>query len=567
MPVLKRLRARQEWIFFAMLPQAAPGLAFGWWLVLVTRGVLPVIFGIAMGVLVGAVQHGTSLTASLLFAGVAFILLQVLIPIHTAIGANLGDRSASWLYDQLTEACVRPPGMGHLEDATLTNDLTVARDFDLGMTGPPLSIAMDFAAGGLVKMISGVASAIVLAVYAWWAPILLGGAWLSTHWLLKESAVWRDRNTAEVRGAQRDADYAYRLAVDAPAAKELRLFGLADWTLERFKRSRTRLHQLQYEATRIRERPLLVSLLLVGGANLLVFWSLAHGAAEGRVSLAAIVVFAQAAIGTSSIAFGGLNWVLDGAAAPVHAVMRLEPAMRVAGALPAGTRSAERAPQREIRFRDVSFAYGDGPRILDHLYLVVPAGSSLAIVGQNGAGKTTLAKLLCRLYDPQSGAIEADGVDLRNWTSRPGAVASRRSSRTSCASSCRFATTSRPAVHRTPPSDRHSNRPAPRIWPRSTRFSRAVMRAAPTCPAGNGSASRWRARCAPCNSAPVWCCSMSRPPSSTSAARPRSSTACCAKRATVRPSSSHTVFRRSGTPTGSACSNTAASSSSGHTTN
>ncbi len=45
--------------------------------------------------------------------------------------------------------------------------------------------------------------------------------------------------------------------------------------------------------------------------------------------------------------------------------------------------------------------------------LTIPAGSSLAIVGQNGAGKTTLAKLLCRLYDPQSGAIEIDGVDLR----------------------------------------------------------------------------------------------------------------------------------------------------------
>src|SRR3974377_901999 len=42
-----------------------------------------------------------------------------------------------------------------------------------------------------------------------------------------------------------------------------------------------------------------------------------------------------------------------------------------------------------------------------------PAGSSLAIVGQNGAGKTTLAKLLCRLYDPQDGAIEADGLHLR----------------------------------------------------------------------------------------------------------------------------------------------------------
>jgi len=50
--------------------------------------------------------------------------------------------------------------------------------------------------------------------------------------------------------------------------------------------------------------------------------------------------------------------------------------------------------------------------VLEGFELSVPAGSSLAIVGQNGAGKTTLAKLLCRLYDPQRGAIEVDDVDL-----------------------------------------------------------------------------------------------------------------------------------------------------------
>src|SRR5438034_4572862 len=106
----------------------------------------------------------------------------------------------SWLYDRLTEACVRPPGMRHLEDAKLATDLTVARDFDLGVTGPPLSISMDFIAGGLVQLITGLASVAVLFVYAWWAPVLLGGAWLATHWLLRESGVWRDRNTEEVRG-------------------------------------------------------------------------------------------------------------------------------------------------------------------------------------------------------------------------------------------------------------------------------------------------------------------------------------------------------------------------------
>src|SRR5262249_15282660 len=158
--------------------------------------------------------------------------------------ANLGNRTAGWLYGRLTEACVRPPGMGHLEDPTLTGDLTTARDFDLGMTGPPLFVAMDFIAGGLVRPIARLAAAAPLAAYPWWAPLVLGGAWLATHWLLREAAVWRDRNTEAVRSAQRHADYTYQLAVGAPAAKELRLFGLAGWTIDRFVAHRTLLHRL-----------------------------------------------------------------------------------------------------------------------------------------------------------------------------------------------------------------------------------------------------------------------------------------------------------------------------------
>src|SRR5437870_1656984 len=322
--MLERVFERKEWKFFAVLPRAAPGLALAWWLALLLRGGLPAAFAVAMGVLVGAVERGNPLAGPLALAGAIFILLQVLSPIHQAVSANLGDRTAAWLYDRLTEACVRPPGMAHLEDAKLASDLTVARDFDLGMTGPPLTISMDFIAGGMAEMVGGIACALILLRYAWWAPILLAGAWAATHWLLRESAVWRDRNTEEVRSAQRDADYAYRLAVDPPASKELRLFGLAGWTIDRFIQRRTRLHALQYEATRLRERPVLWIILLVIASNPLVV-------------------------------------------------------------------------------------------------------SSLAIVGQNGAGKTTLAKLLCRLYDPQTGAIEIDGVDVRefelaSWRSRLTAV-------------------------------------------------------------------------------------------------------------------------------------------------
>ena len=424
---MARLTERNEWKFFAVLPRADRLLAIAWWIVVLMRGVLPAAFAIAMGVLVGAVQESQSLVVPLAVVGVVFVLLQILTPIHTAIGANLGDRTAAWLYDRLTEACVRPPGLGHLEDPKLTGDLTVARDFDLGMTGPPLSISVDFIAGGLVELIGGLACTIVLFGFSWWAPIVLAGGWIATHYLLRESAVWRDRNTDEVRAAQRDADYAFRLAVDPAPSKELRVFGLAGWTIDRFIKRRTLLHTLQYEATRLRERPVLWSLLIVLGANVVVFWALASATADGSLTLARAVVFAQSAVGVSMIAFGGLNWALDGSAAPVTAVMRLESAMAPVGALSPGDRSADKMPAREIRFRDVSFAYPNGPPVLDHLDLTIPAGSSLAIVGQNGAGKTTLAKLLCRLYDPQAGAIDVDGVNLRDldiesWRSRVTAV-------------------------------------------------------------------------------------------------------------------------------------------------
>ena len=432
MPIPRRLRERQEWQFLGVLRQANGALAIAWWLLLVLRGLLPAAFAIVMGTLTGAVQAGTDLAAPLAAVAVVFVLTQVLTPLHQAVSANLGWQTAAWLYDRLTIACVRPPGLAHLEDPALASDITMARDFDLGISGPPLAISMDFIAAGLVELIAGLACAAVLASFAWWAPLVLAGAWLATHWLLRESGVWKDRNTDAVREAQRHADYAYRLAVDAPAAKEMRLFGLAGWTLDRFRRHRRQLHDLRWQATRLRERPLAASLAVVGIANAIVFGVAAVDVAAGELALAQVVTFAAAAFGVSSIAFGGLSWALDGAAAPAAAVLRLGGAMAERGALakaPATPAAAAELPRRELRFRNVAFAYPTKPEhvVLDGFDLTIAAGSSLAIVGQNGAGKTTLAKLLCRLYEPTSGAIEADGIDLRQldlaaWRQRVTAV-------------------------------------------------------------------------------------------------------------------------------------------------
>src|SRR4029077_14778937 len=100
---------------------------------------------------------------------------------------------------------------------------------------------------------------------------------------------------------------------------------------------------------RLREKPVLWSLLLVVGANAIVFWSLGSAAANGSLGLDQLVVYAQVAVGTSMIAFGGLSWALDGAAAPVAATLRLEPAMGSAGSLVPGPLAAAGAPGRGIR--------------------------------------------------------------------------------------------------------------------------------------------------------------------------------------------------------------------------
>jgi len=403
-------------LFFVSLTRSVPGLATAWWLLLLVRSLVPAGLAIATGLLVGRLEAGADLTVPLAVFALFFVVSQVAPPVHQVVGALAGHRFSSVLNDRLMAATLGPDGIGHLERGDLTNDLTTARDFDLGQTGPPMFMNMDFIAQGLVMLLGGIASALVLFGFAWWAPLLLLVAWGSTHWLLRESGVWRDRNTDEVKTARRHTDYAYSLATEPAAAKEVRLFGLSPWLLDRFTSNRLRLHQLQYDATRLRERSLGGALAIVLAANAFLFWLLAQQGYDGQLDLQAVVTYAGAAFGASSIAFGGLSWALDGAAAPVVAIRALEPAMASAGALTdTGHHRLDRARAPEIRFRDVTFTYPTGSRpVLEGFDLTIPSGASLAIVGQNGAGKTTLAKLLCRLYDPESGSIEVDGVDLRD---------------------------------------------------------------------------------------------------------------------------------------------------------
>ncbi|MFD5082185.1 ABC transporter ATP-binding protein [Kitasatospora sp. NPDC058406] len=454
---IARLRARDEWTFFAVLPRAHRGLAVAWWTLIVLRGALPALFAVTVGLLVDAIDDNTSPTGPLCAAGVVFVLFRLLVPFHSLVGTALGERLSCLLHDLLVESTTAPDGIAHLESRELADKLAGARDFDQGTVGPPMAISVGLIAGGLVEAAVGIGQLVVLAAYTWWAPLLVGGAWTATHWLLRESSFW-DRNSGEVLEAQRRSDYTYKLAVEAAAAKELRIFGLGGWVVDQFTANRRRLVELRWETTRLKQRPLRWTILLLVAANGLVLWSLARDAVSGAVGTGEVVVFAQAVVGASAIAFGGLNWALPPAAGSVAAVLALGPAMAETGGLAGGDRGAKAAPGTEpaprpttehgvetavgaetavgvkaavgaeVRFRGVGFHYPTDSRpVLSGLDLTVEAGRSLAIVGLNGAGKTTLVKLLCGLYEPTHGTIEVDGtglhrLDLTAWRRRVTAV-------------------------------------------------------------------------------------------------------------------------------------------------
>ncbi len=395
-------------------------LATLWWGLVVLRAALPAVLTLAMGALIGAVQADDSITGSLTVVGVSFALISVTSPLHTQVGAVLGDRTSGHLQAQLTSAVSDPPGIAHLERPGLADELVAARDFDLGQIGPPISVSMGFVGAGLVELLSGAAQAVALATVTWWGALVLSTAWLSTHYLLRESSFWARRGDPEVQAEQRHADYSYRLAVDAVPAKELRVFGLSEWVVDRFARRRTRLLDMQWEAMKLRQRSLSTVFLVLVVAHAVVLGPLIGGAVDGDVPMSDLVIAASALIGIAALAVGNFTWALDAAAAPVKAVEGLAARMAPEGALaeppdPPGPRSITDLPQVAITFRDVGFTYpSGGAPVYQHLDLTIPAGRSLAIVGRNGVGKTTLVKLLCRLYDPTSGSVEVDGIDLRH---------------------------------------------------------------------------------------------------------------------------------------------------------
>jgi ABC-type multidrug transport system fused ATPase/permease subunit len=143
-----------------------------------------------------------------------------------------------------------------------------------------------------------------------------------------------------------------------------------------------------------------------------VFYAIGRAALGGHIGLGQVAVYATAAVGMGSLVYGGDTETLIRQGAPV-----LQRALRLQRTFPkpdAPHRSVDlHAPH--IRFEQVAFTYPSSARpVLAGLDLDIPAGRSLAIVGENGAGKTTLIKLLTRLRDQTGGRITVNGEDLRD---------------------------------------------------------------------------------------------------------------------------------------------------------
>jgi ATP-binding cassette subfamily B protein len=414
--LLPRVHRVESWLFAAAVAVSAA---------------LPIAIGVLTGLLVGSIPAAVDAgvdsaaggTTRLLLAAVAALVVaqRVLTPLLEALAVTLGRQVEQYLREQAMAAVGRPNGIAHLEDPDVLAQLRIVRGLGVDTNRPDLAVQ------GLGRVlpawVQALGSAAILCWFHWW----LGLAWLLL-WPLVLFVMQREYVRAGQVGygmsdALRRTEYLRDLAITAPAAKELRIWGMLDWLVARFEGAWRSAIEPVWRVRRPRLRVVLGSSGAVLAINLLSFGLLAFAATRGDLGLAALAVYTQALLRANVfMAFDDHNAYLSYAAVSVPKILDLD--RRLAAGELAGTRPPPGAPAAQLRFEAVRFAYPGAERdALAGLDLSIPAGRSLAIVGQNGAGKTSLVKLLCGLYQPTAGRITVDGIHLAEldpvgWRSR-----------------------------------------------------------------------------------------------------------------------------------------------------
>ncbi len=209
----------------------------------------------------------------------------------------------------------------------------------------------------------------------------------------------------------------FRIGATRDSAKEVRLYDLGDELLARSDRARDDIHQLEDGAD--------IRAAVLGGLGWLVFGLgfmaamvlVAQQAAAGRASpgdvVLALTLAASVNYGVTGMATT-MGWMLNNLKTGRRLAWLEDLAAEAAGrARPSDPAPVPGALCEGIRFHGVSFRYpGTDAEVLHDVDLFLPAGSTVAIVGDNGAGKTTMVKLLCRFYDPAAGRITVEGTGL-----------------------------------------------------------------------------------------------------------------------------------------------------------
>ena len=222
---------------------------------------------------------------------------------------------------------------------------------------------------------------------------------------------WQRQRTS----AERQAWYFHWMLTGDGHAKEIRQFDLGPLFMSRFRDLR---QQLRRERIEIATRRSMAELVAQVSSTLAVFGSyafIAYRTVQGSITLGDLVMYYQAFQRGQSF----LQQILSGLAglyednlflSNLQEFFELKPKV----VEPHHPKPIPQPMQTGIAFDHVSFQYPTGAReVLENISLTIRPGEVVALVGENGSGKTTLIKLLCRLYDPASGIITLDGVDLR----------------------------------------------------------------------------------------------------------------------------------------------------------
>jgi len=212
---------------------------------------------------------------------------------------------------------------------------------------------------------------------------------------------------------EREGLYYHRVLTGFSFAKELRLFGLRDFFMNRFEDIQDEIHQKKNRLMRKHLLPDILSQIFAASLMFLSFGFVVYLAVKGLVSFGTIILFFlifQRGYAVMKDIFQSVAGLIeDNIFLQDFRDFILLPAVHK----PRGFLFPPEALRQGIKFEEVSFRYPSSQReALRSVSVEIPKGKTIALVGANGSGKTTFIKLLCGFYEPSKGQILYDGVDI-----------------------------------------------------------------------------------------------------------------------------------------------------------